>query len=399
MFREILLAPDRDRESGAWPVVSLSQAEDFDFRSEVNRRSIRRVELRRRGRDHGAWAVLHPEGLAPARVRPKRARAKLMERYFAARPIVFRGALPSSAGLDPCGSSAATLAEAGALRTWLSGRLPVGFETLPHAVELHDPERDLERILVGFEEKRIWVKTSRMSTDEGDRSLRLRISFGEEGSDDASRDESRHRAVAALGRALFPSVQGLEAECELRGTLEEFLGGAVLFTQHIGYWNAPEGGALFHHDAFDESVEGGQRGVLYVQLDGSTAWLALSIEDLALRVQEFAGWLAEEELVELAAELFTPTFSRDACLELSEDYPGLRRELALPGCGRLAPLVNRGPEFTGFLADAGHACVLEPGDAILLPNHGYARTAMHSVFCAGEETGLGLSLALRRRAE
>jgi hypothetical protein len=77
----------------------------------------------------------------------------------------------------------------------------------------------------------------------------------------------------------------------------------------------------------------------------------------------------------------------------------LGAELALPGCGRLAALVNRGPEFTGFLADAGHAAVLEAGDAILLPNHGYARTAMHSVFCAGERTGLGLSLALRRQAE
>ena len=51
--------------------------------------------------------------------------------------------------------------------------------------------------------------------------------------------------------------------------------------------------------------------------------------------------------------------------------------------------------MTGLLADAGHACVLEPGDAILLPNHGYARTAMHSVFCASEETTYGISLAVR----
>jgi len=57
--------------------------------------------------------------------------------------------------------------------------------------------------------------------------------------------------------------------------------------------------------------------------------------------------------------------------------------------------VNRGPEFTAWLADAGHAAILAPGDAILLPNHGLTRTAMHSVFCASDETAYGLSFAIR----
>jgi hypothetical protein len=61
--------------------------------------------------------------------------------------------------------------------------------------------------------------------------------------------------------------------------------------------------------------------------------------------------------------------------------------------------VNRGPEFTAWLADAGHAALLGPGDAILLPNHGLRRTAMHSVFCAGEEVAYGLSLAIRSDRE
>ena len=82
-------------------------------------------------------------------------------------------------------------------------------------------------------------------------------------------------------------------------------------------------------------------------------------------------------------------------LQLAADEPGLERELGLPGCGRLAALVNHGPEFSALLADAGHAALLQPGDAILLPNHGPARTALHSVFCAGEETGYALSLAIR----
>jgi hypothetical protein len=58
--------------------------------------------------------------------------------------------------------------------------------------------------------------------------------------------------------------------------------------------------------------------------------------------------------------------------------------------------VNR-PETSAYLADAGHACVLRPGDVLLLPNHGLERTAMHSVWCASERPGYGLSLALRAR--
>ena len=63
LFREILLAPDRDRESGAWPLVSSDYADDEDFRGELERRGVRRIPLRRRGRDHGEWTLLRPEGL------------------------------------------------------------------------------------------------------------------------------------------------------------------------------------------------------------------------------------------------------------------------------------------------------------------------------------------------
>ena len=54
-------------------------------------------------------------------------------------------------------------------------------------------------------------------------------------------------------------------------------------------------------------------------------------------------------------------------------------------------VVNRGPEFTSLLADAGHALVLHEGDVLLLPNHGYECTAMHSVFCAGDDLRPGFS--------
>jgi len=85
--------------------------------------------------------------------------------------------------------------------------------------------------------------------------------------------------------------------------------------------------------------------------------------------------------------------------QLVDDEARLLRELALPGCGALGRLVNRGPEFSAFLADAGHAAILRAGDAILLPNHDLAHTAMHSVFCASEQTGYALSLAIRPARE
>ena len=112
-------------------------------------------------------------------------------------------------------------------------------------------------------------------------------------------------------------------------------------------------------------------------------------------MQEFAESLADGELPWVRAQVFPTESSFRRFRELASDARALRGELALPGCGALCALVNRGPEFTSFLADAGHAWILDAGDAILLPNHGYDRTAMHSVFCAGDETAYGLSLAIR----
>ena len=102
------------------------------------------------------------------------------------------------------------------------------------------------------------------------------------------------------------------------------------------------------------------------------------------------------ELEELREELTQDGLPPAELASLLRDWRGLRVELGLPGCGRLARLVNRGPEFSSFLADAGHGVVLEAGDGIYLPNHGLERTAMHSVFCAGPRPGLGVSCAVRR---
>ena len=49
----------------------------------------------------------------------------------------------------------------------------------------------------------------------------------------------------------------------------------------------------------------------------------------------------------------------------------------------------------GLLIDAGHGFWLGPGDAVVLPNDGYGKTAMHSVFCASPGPTYALSIALR----
>src|SRR6185436_19937012 len=128
------------------------------------------------------------------------------------------------------------------------------------------------------------------------------------------------------------------------------------------------------------------------QLTGRTAWLALSIRDLARRAGEFVACLSEGELPWVAAQLFPDESARKRIATLVSDSEACIAELAKPACGALAALVNRGPEFTAWLADSGHAALLAPGDAILLPNQGLRRTAMHSVFCADDDVSYGLSL-------
>src|SRR5262249_27405143 len=143
-------------------------------------------------------------------------------------------------------------------------------------------------------------------TFDGDDSLRVRVSFGRERIDDASGDLRRQRLVARLAETLFPETRLVADHRSLVPLIEGLVRDHVLFTQTIAYWNSPEGGALFHHDAFaqDEEAGPGQLGVCYVQLSGRTAWLALSTGDLAARVREFAAELADGSLPWVRAQLF-----------------------------------------------------------------------------------------------
>jgi hypothetical protein len=411
LLNEILCADDRDHCPGARPVVSLSDQDASEYLNEVRLLTRRSVVLSRRGCFHGEWAELDERA---SRTMSRGGELDhVATRWHAARPIV----LPAIAHdvLDETLAAErrelhAQLKEHGGLKRWLdehAGDLAPMFERLDRRAPLYDRERDIERWLFeshsptgrGRRVRDLWVKSSWLSTHDADDSLRVRVSFGREERDDASGDLLRHRLVAALASGLLPESAVLAGTPALAEVFARCIPERVLLTQHIAYWNSPEGGALFHHDAFAEDADAvagvGQLGVCYVQISGSTAWLALSIADLAARVREFGESLSEGALPWVRAQLFGDGASFRRFETLIADDDALRAEIALPGCGKLGALVNRGPEFTSLLADAGHAWILDAGDAILLPNHGLDCTAMHSVFCAGDETAYGLSLAIR----
>ena len=409
LFREVLGAPDRDHSPGEHPVLSYRDDDEPAFLDAIERRARRRVTLDRRGIFHGHIAEVEGGELITATGRPPE--AVRSERWHTAKPIVLRGATGP-------GEFATELAErrrlhdelkaSGSLRRFLKrhkSELEPAYRVNPRPGRLFDAERDIECVTITWKRdpgdpssprvKDLWAKSAWLSTSDEDESLRMRISFGTEADDDASRDVRRHRRVTELAEVLLPECALAHENEALVGTIDGLCGTRTFFTQHIAYWNAPGGGALFHHDAFAEDAVGGQRGVCYLQLSGSTAWLALSIEDLARRVIEFGEYLAEGELAWVREQAFRAPGSFDKFTKMTQRFMRVVRELSRPGCGRLGRIVNRGPEFTSFLADAGHATILAPGDVLLLPNHGYQRTAMHSVFCASEEPGYALSMAIR----
>lgn len=423
LLAEILRDPTRDRLSSANPVVSWTDRDEDSYLAAIEACALASIRLERRGRDHGDWAELDPARTPVRDARPERdspaARRTRAERWHAARPIV----LPGIAGelldafadeIDDAAATHEALCERGGLADWIASRSDVlepDFVARADRGRLADPERDVERVVLSAEPpvgstaaaRRLWCKSAWLSTHDEDRSLRIRFGHGKEGADDGGRDLLDHRLVAELASRLLPETAVATANPALVQIVEKLAGESVLFTQALAYWNAPGGGALFHHDAFaEDAADDGafrQLGVCYVQLSGATAWLAISTDDLVARIREFADALEDGEQPWVRAQLFeaqgAPIGGWKRFRALIADDDRVRFELARPGCGALGPLVERGPEFTAFLADAGHAAILRAGDAILLPNHGLTKTCMHSVFCAGDDVAYSISLAMR----
>lgn len=450
LFREILDSPDRDRCPGSRDVISFREDEPAEFLRELQRAATSKVELVRRGQWHGRWAEVSSKP-HPGRKREHRSR------WRHGRPLVYPSSFSASELRRSAKDSLARyeqIQNSDALAAWIEPRLsptyksgagsgseqkrsaryeisaarqasPTSSNEGEAQSEGKGDDRDLARIFLSVREpdgqmtessasdtdnngttapadsvepiEDLWLKLGRLSNHPDDRSRRLRFGFGREIQDDGRRDERRLRHLTQIALAGLPEFRLFHGHQDLRERIRYLSDSDFLPTEPIVYWNAENGGARFHHDAFadDPGNPGRQIGVAFLQVSGRTAWLALSISDLADRVTEFIEMLLEGAAPWLNEALISDKAKRKQLQRFLINRAELLAELAEPGCGRLGPLVDCGPEFTSLLADAGHGLLLNAGDVLLLPNHGYTRTAMHSVFSASPQVSCGLSVALR----
>ena len=198
----------------------------------------------------------------------------------------------------------------------------------------------------------LWAKLSWVSDDESDLSMRIAFSFGVEQMLDWLDDDSRAPFTDAICEAVFPECATITGHVPLIEALEELVGHPLRFSERIVYSNAPGGGAVFHHD-----VEPGQRGVVFGQFHGRSAWFALPKRELAHLLMDYADGIDDEA---------------HALRILDDEDDRTRYEV-----------LNEDPQFARLLVEGGHAFLVEPGDALLLPNHGPHDTCWHSVFAVG----------------
>ena len=225
----------------------------------------------------------------------------------------------------------------------------------------------------------LWLKVSRLSFFDEDESIRFRFSYGMEMFKNQEDDPLREMLAAELAARVFPEC-GIVCDNErLRALLESVMGFAPAFVERIIYSNAPGGGAQFHQD-----VEVGHFGVVYAQLHGHTAWLALPRQALLAHVRAFLDADAGDMFAELRG--------------IAREEARLAALLEAGDQGALEILLNATPDFTRRLLDAGHGLTLSPGDVLLLPQATTEHCCWHSVFCLEEagsrEAGHSLSFAL-----
>ena len=238
------------------------------------------------------------------------------------------------------------------------------FNSAGSSVDAGEP-REIEKVQVDFVRAGrivagdLFAKFSWIRPELKDASLRIRFSFGDERAQDWLRDRARRAAANDYCEAVFPESAAIAQHRRLRRLLSQCAGHRLSMCERIVFANAPGGGARFHHDA-----EPTQRGVLYVQLAGATAWLALPKRELA------ALW-----------RLGTSPGS-DSLRRLDRDDAATDRRL------------NSDPRLTQSLAERGHLYVLRPGDVLLLPSHGHDDCAWHSVFALGRLPSLAHSYGL-----
>ncbi|MBL8748428.1 MAG: hypothetical protein JNK78_04660 [Planctomycetes bacterium] len=231
-----------------------------------------------------------------------------------------------------------------------------------------DP-REVERVFVDAEPggrkeaEDVWAKLAWIANDESDASLRIRFSAGKEQLEEWMRSTDLTASwVDRFAQRMFPECAAV-LRCEpLRQMLDAMIARPHRLSERIVYNNAPDGGAVFHHDA-----EPGQIGVIFSQLEGHTAWLSLPKERLAALVVRAGARRTRRAAME--------------ALDAGSDE-------------RLWRLLNRDAAFCAQLAARGALFVLRAGDSIALPSQSIDRVAWHSVFALGSRASLAHSYGL-----
>ena len=259
------------------------------------------------------------------------------------------------------------------VRARLRGRR--AFSSSGAVVDAGDP-REIEKVYVDgmrgrrFVARGLYAKLSWIAHDERDDSLRIRFSFGSENLLDWRKETRRAPWADRYAEALFPECALLARNARLLRTLARLLGRRLRLSERIVYSNAPGGGAVFHHDC-----EPYQHGVVFGQLAGETAWLALPKRELARLLSEHAPRLAPRRRA--------------------------LRVLDREGDRRVVRILDETPALTRLLVRHGALHHLRPGDALVLPNHAWDDTCWHSVFALGKRPSLAHSygiFAARRSA-
>jgi len=267
-----------------------------------------------------------------------------------------------------------TLEKSGAIK-----RLESEFSFLASSMEEHD-EQAIEKLYFDAgDEKNIlaedlWCKASWLSFHDEDASLRFRFSFGMEGYEDVAADPERQHWAGELCTQIFPESELITKNPNILKHLTSILGHEPAFVERIVYFNAPNGGAQFHHD-----VERGHAGVVFAQLSGATFWLTASKPLLMKAMYDFSKqYPIKQEL----KNLLENDKLLSAYMEESDH-------------AWVEELIDQTPEFIQYMIEQGYSHILQAGDVLLLPQRDLNHCVWHSVFTLGDEPGEALSFAVR----
>lgn len=240
-------------------------------------------------------------------------------------------------------------------------------------VDQEDP-REVERLFVDAEidgevqAEDLWAKLAWITAeDPTDESLRIRFSNGLDQLEEWMLTSDLTASwVDKFAQSAFPECEAVLMCKPLRERLDRLIGRPHRLSERIVYNNAPNGGAIFHHDA-----EPSQLGVVFTQLEGRTAWFTLG----------------KRRLAKLLVKCGQRNHHRAmAALNAADDQD-------------LLELINRDADFAALLAAHGALFLLQAGDSILLPTAGFDDTAWHSVLAVGETPSLAHSYGIFGRAD